>query len=157
MAVVEDHDDIASSLLENGADANAVTALASEDDDELQPLLHVATQLGAVELVQRLVDHGVDVHARRDRDGATALHVAARQDEPELVRLLVQHGADVNAADRERGDTPLHVAAKRGAKSALKALVDCGADRLKRNDLGSTARRLAELEGHRELQTLLES
>ncbi|KAJ0405336.1 hypothetical protein ATCC90586_008149 [Pythium insidiosum] len=154
-SVVEDQDAITSTLLKNGADANALTALGSDAEDELQPLLHLAAQLGALEMVQRLVEHGANVHARRDRDGATALHVAARQNEPDLVQLLVKHGADVNAMDRVHGDTALHVAAKRGAKRAAMALVRCGASLGLCNALGSTPSRLAEVEGHKQLQELL--
>ena len=73
-------------------------------------LLHIAlvsvTRAPSPEVVQHLIEIGVDVNAR-DRRRWTPLHFAARTKNPAVVKLLLEAGADVNATDDE-GITPLH-------------------------------------------------
>jgi ankyrin repeat protein len=59
------------------------------------------------EVVAFLLDHGVDVAARRRRDGQTALHVACYSGYPALVELLLDRGAPVDVADPVHGTPPL--------------------------------------------------
>jgi hypothetical protein len=49
--------------------------------------------------VRLLLDLGVDVAARRPRDGDTALHVACYSGFPELVAMLLERGAPVDVTD----------------------------------------------------------
>lgn len=57
---------------------------------------------GSAEIVQLLLDHGADIHAKtgkNDRDGSTALLLAAASDEKEVVRILVAAGAIIGPGD----------------------------------------------------------
>ena len=58
-------------------------------------------------VVALLLDNGVDVAARRRRDGQTALHVACYAGYPGLVELLLERGAPVNVSDPVHGTPPL--------------------------------------------------
>ena len=57
-----------------------------------QSLLHLAIHLRYRELVQRLVDWGIDVNIR-DMNGLTALHTAYLCGDPSITRTLEQRGA----------------------------------------------------------------
>jgi hypothetical protein len=72
--------------------------------------LHVATQAGDRQRVERLLADEPDVD-KRDADGRTALHFAAVAGRREIAELLLEHGADVNATDLQ-GRTPTGLAAQ---------------------------------------------
>jgi beta-lactamase regulating signal transducer with metallopeptidase domain/ankyrin repeat protein len=79
------------------------------------------------EVVQLLLDHGVDPNAHDDKSG-TALCLICRdggKNVAAMARLLLQHGADVNARWGESGLTPLMVAHD-GA--TVDVLMEYGAD-----------------------------
>ena len=59
------------------------------------------------EAVAFLLDHGIDVGARRPHDGNTALHVASYSGHPALVEMLLARGAPVNVNDSVHGTPPL--------------------------------------------------
>jgi len=88
-------------LLERGADP-FVPSPAGD------PSLTLAVRLGWSNLVERLIDCGVDIDAH-DSHGMSALHLAAALGRESLLRLLVAHGAnpELRAGD---GQTPLGVA-----------------------------------------------
>ena len=67
--------------------------------------IHLATANGHPEVIQTLLEHGVDIHST-DKDGRTALHLASSSGKVEVARLLLEHGADANLADND-GCTPL--------------------------------------------------
>ena len=78
------------------------------------------------ELVQSLLDAGVDVDTARG-DGATALLWAAHWDDAEAADMLLRAGANVNAAD-DRGVTPLARAAENASASMVSRLLEAGAN-----------------------------
>ncbi len=67
-------------------------------------MLTVAVFLGHTEMVEMLIDQGVDVR-QRNGDQGTALHSAAFVGRAEAAKLLLQAGADVDALDAN-GQTP---------------------------------------------------
>ncbi len=97
---------LALELVERGADF-----LAPADGD---PPLSLAIRLDWRELLQRLLELGVDADAR-DARGMTALHLAAALGRPDALKALVLEGAwsEVRAAD---GQTPLGVALASGRR-----------------------------------------
>ena len=92
--------------------------------------LHRASKLGHELVVQLLLDHGADVHARDSCDG-TPLHSASAWDYARIggsvVRLLLEHGAKINA-QRSSGCSPLHLAVQSGNERMVQLLLECGAD-----------------------------
>ena len=69
----------------------------------LTPLVWAALA-GRVEVAERLLRDGADVHGR-GKDGGTPLHAAAFLGRTEVAGLLLRHGADP-AADNYKGETP---------------------------------------------------
>jgi ankyrin repeat protein len=107
----------------NAVDINGETAL------------HVATKNNFAEIVEALLNHGVDVNVKYP-SGQTALHIAARKDfESILVSLLEQDDADVEAKD-PLGRTPLHLASR--SVEVTKLLLEHGADVGTKDNFGFT-------------------
>eukprot|EP01114_Cavostelium_apophysatum_P021105 TRINITY_DN7267_c0_g1_i1.p1 TRINITY_DN7267_c0_g1~~TRINITY_DN7267_c0_g1_i1.p1 ORF type:complete len:426 (+),score=87.95 TRINITY_DN7267_c0_g1_i1:57-1334(+) len=102
------------------------------------PLL-IASFGGRFEAARVLLDHGADVHSRRN-DGWTALHYAANSNDVDVARVLIEFGADVNALMSENIlSTPLHFAAKKGFSSVVELLLEFGADASLRKENGQSA------------------
>ena len=76
----------------------------AQNNDGWAPL-RVAAIHGRSDVVQTLLEKGMDVNAENNR-GETALHVAARYGKSDVVRTLIDKGADVNA-ENNRGETAL--------------------------------------------------
>ncbi|NJM58189.1 MAG: hypothetical protein HC857_13165 [Synechococcales cyanobacterium RU_4_20] len=68
-------------------------------------LLHYLLETNQEQLVQRLIDQGVNVQVK-DRDGNTSLHVLRSSEN--IGRSLIQKGVPVNAKNSNFGNTPLH-------------------------------------------------
>ncbi|XP_013359612.1 PREDICTED: E3 ubiquitin-protein ligase MIB2 isoform X5 [Chinchilla lanigera] len=88
--------------------------------------LQVATYLGQVELVRRLLQAraGVDLP---DEEGNTALHYAALGNQPEAARVLLSAGCGADALNGTRS-TALHVAVQRGFLEVVRVLCERGCD-----------------------------
>lgn len=66
-----------------------------------------------VEMVQRLLQSGMDPNVSEDADKITPLHFVAQRDSPAaliIARLLMRAGADPLALTEPDGQTPLEVA-----------------------------------------------
>ncbi|KAL2078216.1 hypothetical protein ACEWY4_025901 [Coilia grayii] len=99
--------------------------------------LHFAAGYNRVAVVDYLLQHGADVHAK-DKGGLVPLHNACSYGHYEVAELLVIHGAVVNVADLWKF-TPLHEAAAKGKYEICKLLLQHGADPTKKNRDGHTA------------------
>jgi hypothetical protein len=66
-----------------------------------------ACEFGRTEVVDYLLQQGMDVAARLRHFGQTGLHWAAYGGHPDVVRLLLEHGAPIDAKDDTYGGTPL--------------------------------------------------
>ncbi|XP_004639649.2 E3 ubiquitin-protein ligase MIB2 isoform X2 [Octodon degus] len=88
--------------------------------------LQVATYLGQVELVRRLLQAraGVDLP---DEGGNTALHYAALGNQPEAARVLLSAGCGADAFNCTQS-TALHVAVQRGFLEVVQVLCERGCD-----------------------------
>jgi len=101
-ALKHGHRDVAEFLLEKGADARLF--------EPSSPPLCVASFLGSVQLIRRLLEAGASVEdVSSDNDFSTPLHEAAKAGDLDIVRILFDHGAYWNAKTG-RGETPLHYA-----------------------------------------------
>jgi ankyrin repeat protein len=68
--------------------------------------IHYAAMSGHVEVVDLLLDRGVNINMRSGHSGEAPLTYAACQGKVEMVRFLIARGADMNYRD-ETGRTPL--------------------------------------------------
>ncbi|KAB7507404.1 Tankyrase-1 [Armadillidium nasatum] len=98
--------------------------------------LHFAAGYNRVAIVEFLLQHGADVHAK-DKGGLVPLHNACSYGHYEVTELLVRHGACVNVADLWKF-TPLHEAAAKGKYDIVKLLLKHGADVNRKNRDGHT-------------------
>lgn len=114
-ACAERQPDLARSILENGADLQARSALDGST------ALHLAAQAGSEPLVALLLEKGADPSARAGRDGQTPLHRAAASGAGDCCEALLRSGASPHAADAF-GKTPVDRAGERGASAALAAI-----------------------------------
>ena len=96
-----------------------VRALERVADTVLQQpgLLHLAVKEGSPEVVQALIDLGLDPDARDER-GRTTLHLAAELGDLDVIALLVGAGAATNLLDAN-GRSALLLLAKAGARAPL--------------------------------------
>lgn len=167
--------EIASLLLDAGADPNAKTRSWSHDVD----VAYFAAAAVHPKMLATLFERGADA--------TEALPSAAWKDSPELMELciahgavadrgisggrplvndlirwgqfkpalwLLDHGASPNIAD-ERGWTALHQAASRGNERALKAVLAAGADRQVKDRERLTALDVARETGRTKLVAIL--
>ncbi|KAI9376369.1 GDPD-domain-containing protein [Aspergillus egyptiacus] len=114
-------------------------------------LLALAVKANFVDIVQLLVDAGVDINYQ-DHQGETALHVAARFGHDKCARILLKGNAD-QKADTELVEhtyswTPLFVACVDGSLSVVEALIEAGAELERVDSSGWTAKEHAALRGH---------
>lgn len=128
-------------------DAEAVGRLATPDTVNaaggggVTPLM-LASRLGRVAIVAKLLAAGAVVDAIDDRGFTALFHACYDPDEdrghPEMVELLLGAGAD-KEAKIGYGVRPLMYAAGNGEAGVVQALLRGGADPLARNDVGRTA------------------
>ncbi|MPZ16295.1 MAG: ankyrin repeat domain-containing protein [Luteitalea sp.] len=98
-----------------------------------------ACEYGRSDVVDFLLQQGVDVNAKLKHDGQTGLHWAAYGGHPGTVRVLLRRNAHVNAKDERFGGTPLgwalyawggserRTASSSGHYDVVEILVDAGA------------------------------
>jgi len=121
-------------------------------EGRLSTPLHFAAGYNRVSVVEYLINHCADVHAK-DKGGLVPLHNACSYGHYEVAELLVKHGAAVNVTDIWKF-TPLHEAAAKGKYEICKLLLKNGADCSKRNRDGNTALDLVK-ETDTDIQDLL--
>jgi hypothetical protein len=115
VALCYEYNDIASTLLANGADVN------QKGNNETFPL-----QLARGGLVKELIERGADLN-QKSSHGESALMYAAEGGDLEKLAVLLEHGADINAKD-EWGFTAVRVAARGRRLQVVKLLIRHGAD-----------------------------
>jgi hypothetical protein len=118
--------------------------------------LHSAAYYGDLEMVQVLLEYGVDVNARNGY-GRTPLNYASRdghRNDPRVARLLITHGADPNIPNYVDA-TPLHYASKEGGIEIVRLLIEHGADVEVKDIWGNTPLDIASSEQHEEIIKLL--
>jgi len=91
-----------------------------------QTALFKAAELGNVEIVSFMLDHGAMVDLRNGESGRTALAEASWNNDIEIVKLLLEKGASVDKTDI-RGQTALVRACRHGPEDIARVLLDKGA------------------------------
>ncbi|KAL4950044.1 Glycerophosphoryl diester phosphodiesterase family-domain-containing protein [Aspergillus filifer] len=114
-------------------------------------VLALAVKANFIDIVQLLVDAGVDINYQ-DQQGETALHVAARFGHDKCARILLKgtgdQKADTELAETTYSWTPLFIASVDGSLSVVEALIEAGADLMRQDSSGWTAKEHAALRGH---------
>ncbi|WP_278846768.1 ankyrin repeat domain-containing protein [Brachyspira pilosicoli] len=91
------------------------------------PLI-LASYLGYTDIVNALIEKGVDVKAKDDVDGCMAIHLAAANGKNDVINILLDVDAsNINDVDN-RGNTPLHWASMKDRTDTVSLLIENGAD-----------------------------
>ena len=120
--------------------------------------LHSAAYYGDLEMVQVLLDYGVDVNSQNSF-GYTPLDSASRdghRNDAGVARLLIAHGADPNSRD-VLGFTSLHRASDSGRIEIVRLLIEHGAKVEVKNDRGKTPLDVASGDKGRRLSNYCQS
>ena len=156
-------DKIASHLEENIPDLNKITPILKQMEENDYKIinnlnsfdskkvskLHMATILGACQLVQELIQNGSEVDSQTERK-ITPLHLA------EIVRILLENGANPNKKSDPYFHTSLHMAASEwGNLDAIKLMLHYGADLNSRTITGCSVLHSAIIYKHLEIAKLV--
>jgi len=136
--------DVVRSLIDRGADLNAICQDYDYGDDVKWTPLHGAIYSGTPSIARTLLEHGANPN-ELDNLGATALHFASREgwgEEVTFVELLLEYGANVDARDK-KGWTSLHEAAYHLNLEVVVVLLNRGADQRAQTNKGETPIQLA--------------
>lgn len=88
--------------------------------------LHVAAKNGQLEIVQYLIQKGIDIDVKGGTFDASALNLAAGSGYIEIVKYLIEAGAELEATLAKRN--PLFGAIYGGHKEVVEFLVEKGID-----------------------------
>lgn len=168
IAAARGNQEIAESLLQNGAEVDAAVTEAFEAEGRtvypgVTPLF-AALGNNHPEIFRLLIQNGADVN-KSDINGTTPLIVAAAQNNPKVVAALIQEGAEVNAATTNTyvydgrniyaGATPLIAALANNRIESAKLLMDNDADVTLRNECNVGALMIAAADGQADIVRIL--
>ena len=89
-------------------------------------LLLLASRRGHKEIVQLLVENGIDIN-QTNKDGQNALHWACENGNNEIAEFLIQNGINLKQKDIFQQNV-LHWASRRGYREIVKLLIEEGID-----------------------------
>lgn len=135
------------SLIENGADRNALTIHG-------QSPLYLAVFSNFIDCVHILLDAGASPNISTLTEKLTPLHLACKAGDLEMVKLLVKSDADVHAVDN-MGRSALHHVAVSGQAAIANVLIQQGISYNDTDVHGWCARQTAEFYGHRKVQEVI--
>ncbi|XP_016296462.1 ankyrin-3-like isoform X18 [Sinocyclocheilus anshuiensis] len=138
--------EIATTLLEYGADTNATTRQG------ISPL-HLAAQEGNVDMVTLLLARETAINLG-NKSGLTPLHLAAQEDKVNVSEVLVNHGATIDP-ETKMAYTPLHVACHYGNIKMVHFLLKNQAKVNAKTKNGYTPLHQAAQQGHTHIINLL--
>lgn len=111
----------------NTSTAQTLIDLHSNIDNRHQgggfSLLHLACELGYLDIIKILVKQGVDINSKMKYDECSPLMIACKKGDLEMTKLLVELGADVNQRDIQ-GRSPLHIACENDYPEIVKLLIE---------------------------------
>lgn len=111
VAAAQRQDRIAQLLIERGAELDIFSAVL----------------LGMAQEAEALLNQGIDVNLKNDKNGESLLHVAVGFGRLDVAEMLIARGADLNAVNRQ-DETPLILATQAGDIKIVKLLINSGAD-----------------------------
>ncbi|KAF7914824.1 hypothetical protein EAE99_010525 [Botrytis elliptica] len=95
--------------------------------EQLNPAMSLAYNTGDGDLMNLLLDLGVDPNVQEAVSGSTALIEASRRGFLRTVKLLLRNGVDINAMDNT-GETPISLAIRYEFNEITKCLLDAEAN-----------------------------
>ncbi|WP_367888110.1 ankyrin repeat domain-containing protein [Bacillus wiedmannii] len=113
-------------------DTSEVKQLIGDDNEILNTMtsfgtwLHVAAKKGHLEMVEYLINKGIDIDAKGGTFDASALNLAAGAGHLEIVKYLIENGAELDVSLAKRN--PLFGAIYGGHKEVVELLVEKGID-----------------------------
>ncbi len=127
-----------------------------KDKEAFDDFLFEAVKINHKEMVEFLVENGVNVNVNNRYNETPLMHAAMNGNE-EIIKFLVEHFADVNLTDKD-GRSVLICAIKSGNKNAVEFFVENGIDDIDKvdNDDKSPLMYAAE-KGNKEIVELLVS
>jgi ankyrin repeat protein len=90
---------------------------------EIYPIIHIASILGTIEQVEKLIEKGASINQKTY--WGNALHQALRFDRPDIGLYLINKGIDINAEDVQ-GFTALIHACSNGYEDIVDILLEKG-------------------------------
>jgi len=135
-------------------DHAAVLNLNQQLGDKEMTALHLAIDMQAFDVANKLVTLGAACTVKRVSDGFTALHCAIKKGALDLVKLMVSKGVSLNAP-LESKKTVLHIAAESGQRLTLEYLITQDVDLSAQTHGGENALMRAIQTGHLEEAQLL--
>lgn len=90
-------------------------------------LMHYATSIGRSEIINKLVDIGLEIDQTEESNGSTCLHLAVKNGFNDCLWVLLNRQANTKIPDNN-GNLPIHIAINKADISALKNLLSFGAD-----------------------------
>ena len=125
-----------------------ITNLQNNPDEHYSPI-HTATKFGKVDVVNALIQSGVDPNSI-GKNKLTPLHIAAHYDQAKICENLIKHGAALEC-QAANTFTPLHSAVKKNSSETVSVLLDSKAKIDAKTELGYTPLHMACLRGHNQV------
>ena len=117
IAVYNNHFDMVSILLANGANPNI------ENASKQNPLMF-ASRSGFLPIAMLLVENDINIIDKQDHKGRTALHYAVYSNRTDIVQYLLKHNAKTDIKDDDWGFTPIHIASSLGLFDMVSILIE---------------------------------
>ena len=114
--------------VERFLDVGALMGITDTVHFLLPTALHSCAHFGHVEILELLIDRGIEVPYNIRVDNCimeTPLHLAARRSNVRLVELLLDLGSDPNVPNR-LGHRPVHYAASNSNAATVRCLLEAG-------------------------------
>lgn len=115
-----------------GGEIEKVREMVNSDNELLHTMtafgswLHVAATEGNVEIMDLLIEAGIDVNTQGGTFKGGSLNLAASAGHIDAVKCLLSHGADLDVSDSTKN--PLFAAVYGGHVDVAKLLLDSGID-----------------------------
>ncbi len=146
-------------LAKEGVDFNKPILIGEEYDleeyDEISPLFYAIRKYASLELIEFLLEHGVDLYAC-DSDGISALDMAIKFKRKDVIAYCLEKGFDLNTTKRKSGITPVMLAACFSDTDMMQTLLDAGGKINATDNTGMTPLDYARKLGQKKMQAYLE-
>ncbi|KAJ5882525.1 ankyrin [Penicillium soppii] len=116
--------------------------------------LTLATFGGHIAIVDCLLSHGADIHAKDSKDW-TSFHLAASEGHLKILQRLLKRDLEILELRTSEDDTALTLATYEGHTAIVEYLISRGADIYAKDSDGRTAWHLSAVKGHSEIMMLL--